>query len=491
MKNIQKSIFDFKLWLILFIASNFIFAFYHITFFWGNHDWDWVKGTTQVLQLNTGMFEGRYAKFILNVGLFDGQVLPILNNLVAFALLSLGAVWLTSYWQIKNFTARLLVALMPLCAPYILGWLYFPINILGNFSAVALVSYGLIATKREQWQFKIISIVCFLLALGVYPSTIEMMFVCWCVHSVLEPKIKPKVIIKSFSLILVSLIIFKTMIYLLGKLNIVYSGHYNMQMPTVLELVRRIPETIELAFSQLIITLPFFSLNYKIMAATLFILAIVCTFKKWFWWSMALAATVLSSFFTIAPEETMYMPRINFYGINFLIAGAVAVLLAQQHLYRNLGVALSLFLIWGGIKANIEATKVWYLGQKAEIQLVERISNKIGQQSLDTILVPVIAGELPLRPRYYATPYQHKSPYILNGSLLVRHIPSGMFNFYATTPFLYNYSQIAELTPEIYQFLDEAQRSWPAPESLFIDEKYVIILLTDEGVAAIKSQLPY
>lgn len=491
MKNKLSLIAEYKLWLVLFLVLNLIFLFYHITFFWGNHDWDWVKGTTQVLQLNTGMFEGRYAKFILNVALFDGQVIPILNNMIAFALLALGAVWLTSYWQIKKFSSRLIVALLPITAPYILGWLYFPINILGNFSAVALVAYGLISTKKDQWQYKLFAVVCFLLALGVYPSVAEMMIICFSLHYIINSSQNKQKILNSFYPILIALIGFKLLIFILGKLDIVYSGHYNLQTPNFMELIRRIPEMIMLILKQLVTTLPFLSLEYKIISLVLLMLAIFYTPKKWLWWSIALGSTVLSSFLAVAIEETAYAPRINFYGLNFLIAGATAVLLTQKHYQHNIGYILALLAIWCGMTSNIEASKVWHLGKIAETSLVTRITSEIETQSPDKMLVPVIAGELPLRPRYYATPYQKESPYVLNGSLLVRHIPSGMFNFYTPAPLFYNYSQIADISEQLYQFLRTVHTPWPASHSLFIDEKYAVIMLTNEGIAAIQAQLPY
>ena len=476
---------------LTFIILNLIFAFYHFTFFWGNHDWDWVKGTTQVLSLNTGMFEGRYAKFILNVTLFGGQILPILNNIIAFGLLSFGAAVLTSYWQIKSFTARFITALVIITAPYVLGWLYFPINILGNFSAVALVAYGLVLSEINKWYHKTLSVICFLLALGIYPSVAEMMIVCMMVRHIIAPVKKKTEILQHLYPLLTALICFKVLLMILGKLDIVYSEHYNMQTPVLAELIKSIPQTIALIFSQLLTTLPFLDTGYKILSLLLLILAVTVTYKKWLWWGIAIGATVLSTFLTTVPNETAYAPRINFYGLNFLIAGSLAVLLGQKQNRRNIGIVLGILLLWNGIKADFEAVKVWRMGQVTEIALVERISTAIEEKSPDQRLVPVIAGELPLRPRYYNTPYQKSTPYILNGSLLVRHIPSGMFNFYAPTPLFHNYSQIADLSSELHHFLRVAHRPWPAKESLFVDDKYAVILLTDEGVKAIQAQLPY
>ena len=487
----RQTVFNQKLGVFIFIALNVIFAFYHITFFWGNHDWDWIKGTSQVLSLNTGMFEGRYAKFILNVGFFGGQILPILNNLIAFALLSLGAVLLTAYWQINSFFARFMVSLALTTAPYILGWLYFPINILGNFLAVALVAYGLIVAEKNKWYHKTLAVICFLLALGVYPSVAEMMIICFVMRHIITPVKSFQEIIKSFYPLILALIGFKLLLFILGRSDIIYSAHYNLQTQSITALVRRIPEMVVLVFSQLLTTLPFLDMKYKAVSVLLLILAFATTYKKWLWWCVALAATVLSTFLTAVPEETAYMPRINFYGLNFLIAGAIAVLLTQKQNRRNIGTVLCVLLLWSGIKADFEAQKVWRFGQVAENGLVERISSVIEEKSPDKPLVPVIAGELPLRPRYYASPYQKSSPYILNGALMVRHIPSGMFNFYAATPLFYSYSQISDLSPTLHHFLRIASRPWPAKEALFIDEKYAVILLTDDGIKAIQAQLPY
>ncbi len=73
---------------------------------------------------------------------------------------------------------------------------------------------------------------------------------------------------------------------------------------------------------------------------------------------------------------------------------------------------------------------------------------------------------------------------------MVRHIPSGMFNFYAPAPLFKGNSQISTLTPEMYEYLKTASRPWPSPEGLYIDENYAILLLTAEGIKAIQAQLP-
>lgn len=491
MSNKQVNTFNFRLWLILFMTLNLVFAYYQITFFWGNHDWDWVKGSTQILQWNTGMFEGRYAKFFLNSLLFGGQVLPILNTQVAFLLLSLGATLLIRYWQIKDKVTSLIAGLTAILIPCVLGWLYFPINILGNFAAVAFICGGLVLNESPKVWHKVAGVLCFLLALGVYPSVMEMMIICFCFRYIIKPDNKH--IIKPSCLLIVSLILFKLVLFTLGKMGLIYYGHYNMQIVSIAELINRTPEMLKLIFSQLLTSVPFFSFKIKLIGLIIILSTLTVIRHQYIsilLLSIALLATVLSTWLTAAPDETAYMPRVNFYSLSFLYAGSVVILLNQKGLKRNLGIILSVLLIWQSMLNDFEASKVWQLGRTAEINVTERIIGRIeNYKSIQRI--PVVAGEMPLRPRYYHTSYQKESPYELNGSLLVRHIPSGMFNFYAIEPLFYAGSQINEISPALYQFLSKDGKAWPDKNALFADDVYAVILLTPEGVKNIRDQLPY
>lgn len=483
-----------QIFLIVFCALNLVFAFYEATFFIGNHDWDWVKGTTQVLSLNTGLFEGRYAKFILNVMLFGGQILPLLNTMVAFALLSLGSVLLVKYWKVKETAAQIIIALMPVVAPFILGWLYFPINILGNFAAVALVTGGLILAEKRSPAAIGAAIFCFLLALGVYPSVMEMMLICWCVRWLLNPPSKTTELFPSAIIILAAIAIFKLILVILTHLELIYAGHYNMQTVGLTTLISRVPEMLYLAGTQLIDTVPFFPRTFKLIGILLIIAAVIKNARRpqaICFWLIALGATVLSAFLTAVPEEVAYMPRVNFYSINFLYAGAAAVLLSAEKLKtRNLGLALSVLYLFISINQDLYAQKVWQFGKEAEEKLVERLTSRIEEGGQNRPLTPVIAGELSLRPRYYVESYEHTSPYVLNMPFIIRHIPSGMFNFYAATPLFWGSSQISEITPELYAFLKNAGEPYPSAKGLYIDGNYAIMLLTTDGIKAIQAQLP-
>lgn len=560
-----------KLFWLVFAALNLVFLYYQVTFFIGNHDWDWVKGTTQVLRWDTGLFEGRYGKFILNSALFGGQVFPLLNTWLAFALLAAGTALLPAYWRLTVTSARLAAALLPALAPFILGWLYFPINILGNFAAVPLVVGGLMLAERPGYAAKTVAIVCFLLALGIYPSAMEMMFVCLAFRGILRlsgqkrellpplssrpaanlpqqqsapgssqhqsasglsprqsffasphqsasdplPWLSPLVL--PLAVVIFSLILFKMLLALLAAVGILYTGHYNVQTAAWPELFSRLLPTVELVLSQLWATLPFFPPALKICGLLLIITAAGVSIARSgarypadkacspvagtrrpaaaLWqialWLAVLTATVLSAFLAAMPEEVARMPRVNFYGLNFLYAGSAAVLLSGSRWQRNVGLVLAGLFLLLSVRQDFYAQKVWQFGKTAEERLVERVSAKIESVRPHTLpLTPVLAGELSLRPRYYAESYAYPAPYILNAPFVVRHIPSGMFNFYAVSPLFYGGSQIFSLSPELRRFLENAASAWPAESSLFVDADYAVILLTPAGAAAIKAQMP-
>lgn len=485
---------EVNLWFIIFATLNLVFICYQASFMIGNHDWDWVKGTTQILRIDTGLFEGRYAKFILNSLLFNGQILPILNSLVAFSLLALGGVLLCAYWKLPKNDVRVLISLVFCLAPYVLGWLYFSINIIGNFVAIPLVLFGLIKAEKRNNQDTIIAIICFLLALGIYPSVMETMFVCWCFRYLLIPTKTIKERVPSVLVILGAIALFKLVLTSLTKFGFIYTEHYNLKTVGISELFFRLPEMLKLSFNQLWITIPFCPSILKIVGLLIVCSAIaVSVFCKYaiIFWLGAIFSTVLSAMLAHIYTDVAYMPRINFYGLNFLYTGALAIILtAKIKMWRNLGFVFGVVYLLLSINQDFYAQKTWLLGRQAEEKLVERISTRIESKAKDLPLIPVIAGELPLRPRYYYQDYDKVSPYVLNNAYVVRHIPSGMYNFYAPIPLFYEYSQISDMSSELYNFLQTSTLPWPSEQGVYVDNKYAVILLTNEGIKAIQAQLP-
>ncbi|MBO5441480.1 MAG: hypothetical protein J6A09_02810, partial [Alphaproteobacteria bacterium] len=70
----------FKVWGSL----NIVYAYMVFNFFWGNHDWDFLKDG---VKLSSGFFEGRFSQHIFSYFLFDGYILPVVTYFLSFAAL--------------------------------------------------------------------------------------------------------------------------------------------------------------------------------------------------------------------------------------------------------------------------------------------------------------------------------------------------------------------------------------------------------------------
>lgn len=486
---------DIKYWLIAFSALNLVFLPYQLDFFIGNHDWDWVKGTNQILQWDTGLFEGRYAKFILNTLLFGGQILPLVNTLTSFALLALGVVWLNKYWRGGEGVAGLLIILLPVLMPFILGWLYFSINIIGNFAAVALGTGGLLLAEKDGVKAKSGAIVCFLAAFGVYPSVIEMLVECICFRYILKPPAEIKEMRGTLGCIGLSVLIFKGILIALSLNGYLYEAHYNLQTVSIREFLSRLPEVVNLCGRQLLTTIPFMESGLKNTGVILVIGAVWLScrqngLKNLLLWVMAIGATSLSAGLSVNMEEVAFMPRVNFYGLNFLYVGAAAVWLTSQKIWRNCGLLLSGTMLWYAVNSDYAAQKAWIFGARAETLLMERISSRIEEKTDVKPLTPIMAGEISLRRRHYNGQYELSSPYVLAKPFVVRHIPSGMYNFYAASPLFTANAQITTLTPVLAEYLRAEAEVWPTEKSLYVGDGYAVMILTKEGLRAIQAQLP-
>ncbi len=481
------------LFLSIFMALNMVFLPYIFSFFIGNHDWDWVKGTSQVLSLNTGMFEARFSKFILNVALFSGHIFPILNTVTSFFFLTLGAVVLTKYFAIKSFKIRLLIGLIAVLQPYILGWLYFPVNMLGNFSVVLLVLSGLILSEKKSFIATLIAVIFFILALGVYPSLAEMMLIVFSIKNIIN-KQPLKIFIKSFLTIIISLILFKALLIILAYNKLIMDDYYNLKTTSITYIFQNLTIYMKLFFKQFIVSIPFIPKSLKFISLIMVILAIITTIKSLkdiFLWMIVLASTILSAVLTPNIEEVAFQPRVNFYGLGYLYIGAYSiVLLSIRQTIKNIGFISSIIYLALCINQNLYAQKVWNMGQRAETNLIMRMSDRIDNVASQLPLVPILTDEVSLRPRYYTEKYDKASPYLLERSFVVRHIPSGMFNFYYPYKLFYTTSQISTMSPQLYNYLQATTSIWPQKDSIYVDDNYAVIISTKKGLTAIKNQLP-
>jgi hypothetical protein len=162
----------------------------------------------------------------------------------------------------------------------------------------------------------------------------------------------------------------------------------------------------------------------------------------------------------------------------------------HRKIIKNIGYILSISYLFLSIHEDLYAQKVWFLGKRAETNLVMRMVHHIEEKSTTLPLIPILTDEISLRSRFYNHKYDKKSPYLLNRSFIVRHIPSGMFNFYTPNDIFYTSSQISTINNDIYRYLTTTSSIWPEKDSIYIDDVYAIIISTNKGLEAIRYQLP-
>lgn len=131
---------------IVFIACNVVFGFHTIHFLWGNHEWYLLSGYVSIWSV---VHEGRYTNSIIG-GLLQGeQILPILNNILAFVALSFASIWLCMYLNIqRKLFIWASIGLLLTLQPFTLAKMYYVYQITGDFFAVAIGILGFVLAKK-------------------------------------------------------------------------------------------------------------------------------------------------------------------------------------------------------------------------------------------------------------------------------------------------------------------------------------------------------
>ena len=131
---------------IVFIACNVVFGFDTAQFLWGRESW----GATFGGAMGTWMVEqGRYTQNAIAVYLTQDLVLPILNNILAFAALSVASILLCVYLNItRKVWIWVLVGCVLTLSPFTLARMYFTYQVVGLFIAVAIGILGFVLAKK-------------------------------------------------------------------------------------------------------------------------------------------------------------------------------------------------------------------------------------------------------------------------------------------------------------------------------------------------------
>ncbi len=489
--------------LTAFISLNLIFLYHGAHFLFGDHDWRYLK---EGISLGAGLFEARFTQFIPINLLSRGEIYPILNNLFGFAGFSLGIALLARYWNLPHQKRYYtLFALFSTITPYILSFMYFAFLIMPVLGWNAFILGALVISEKEQ-KFSlfrtIAAVFLVIMALGGYPPVINLIAVILSIKLLQnsltlphETKFADFISAQfnrykwTFANLLIGLLGYKLCLWGLEQTGAVNTAYYNLQTTPIAEWGNKFILVSKDVFRQFMVTLPFIPATYKALTLALVVLGLCLIIKhlstksapisqKFIIFALTiicLYAPLVTLFISTSLAETEFSPRIDFFGLMYLYAGLFAIILSapnKEKVFKNIGTALAIAIIFVSANNLFEAQKVWKLGFDAEMKLYRRAAARFMASpafSLNQKYIMIQGGIASFRPRFYHTPYDIKSDDLLSISYVPGLNPGVMWNYYAPKDFADTTSYVYTLKPDAPTAAQIRQSAgWPHQNSTAI-----------------------
>lgn len=497
---------------LLFMFINLAFLFYTIHFMWGNEDWGAVRFAVQPEE---GLKSGDFSAYWLQELLFDGKLLPVINNLWAFAGLSMAGVLLSVYWGVpQRATPMVVVGLLFAVTPYSMSVLYFAKTMLGICWLPAMVLTALMLAEKqanseiEGFLNNLFSVLLLLWAMGTYMPVIDFILVALLGKVLLKTVYADISMSDAFKRVLQSvvnfsaaLMIYVFVLYILkttGRLSAVHAEALDLTAPLL-----GLPMVIKYMFWQFALPLPFMDMAYRVVYLGMVLVAVFMLIYKAPSTKASIRGLILLPFILLATlwalgfvaEPDLHFGRISFLGLPFFYTLMFIVIIRLGGPYMcRVGYVLAVLLVFMNFVRVAYAQKVWKFGWDAETKLAERIITRLEKMpefNIDLKYKLLQVGEQSLRSKYYK-----KQPHeFYSGELLSRaYYPEGAakeaYNFFYQADFLEEDDAGEALSvPEIRHYLLNKARPWPYKESLFIFGQYIVIVLDDTALALLQKKL--
>ena len=512
---------EIKLFLLAFFVLLLSFLPLITNFTWGNHDWLALK---QDGNLTAGFVEGRISQYLF-LGLFlDYHILPILNTMLGFAFYSLTIVLLfTRFFEFQyNSTTTPLIITLVASLSYITEITFFQFIILSQLLWTFTIFLSLTFAKKAFYFnhifYTILSIAFLFLSIGGYPASANLFVVStilYLLQNYLKNKNLTETLKKSLPFAISLIISFITLYFVyqhLQKTNQMVQL-YNNETITIKELILKLPNSFLLSLKSLITPQPFFDLPYKLLSSFIifsfaFYIAKQTTSKTNFLINLIFIIAIFLGikFSSILIKETPYnffakndpvffMIRTDFYSIPTLILFALYFLHTKTpKFFQNTLNLITFILIITNINNNLHYSKIQNLGFSSELKLLERITSRIKNSpnyNPNTLYIFAQATELSLRPRFYHKPHSNlQGLYTLNQPFTRYWIPNDHYNFFEEKSFASTTNNInpKDLSPQMIDFFSNKIELWPSTNSLYMDNKYIILGLSPKGTFELKSQ---
>jgi hypothetical protein len=401
---------------IIFIAINVAFAYHTFSFMWGDHDWNRLLDT---MKLNDNVSFGRFSVFMHFSLLTGNNILPVLNNLYAFAVFALSSILLCIYWKVPRSTFHYSIIGILLCIqPYTLMRLFFLFALLPHLGLPFLVIVALIFSERaalcgKRWKtiaYLSFAIVLNALAFGTYPpivNTIVVVFIGRIIIDVFMGKengvfaiIKGILLRQRYAFLTIAggALLFEIILLILKSNGITVSTTYHLQTIGIKDFVPHLMHVSYEAFKILwYYPLPFFPSVLVSLRASLFIFGFFVVGFNLFVGvrqserkirigkSIILLILFISIIIfskttsIISPElRTLYRPSILFFGDPFLFVFPLALIFSQRFNFpKTMAVLVSIVLICICLVQDSKALKVWKFDFEAEKMLWNRVMTRI------------------------------------------------------------------------------------------------------------------
>ena len=493
-----------KAFIASFVIINVAFLFHTVNFMFGDHDWLYVRSPNY---WSEGAFEGRPLHFVLQSLFFGGHVLPILNNLLSFAALAVSGLLLANYWKVPlNTLNYALFAAYTAVLPYTMVWLFYAKDMLINLSLPLIAVCGLIIadSAAKKKLLHIVGVGLFYFAFASYAAVINLLAVCW-LGGVIAEYIKAKSFTKvlkaklpALADMVIALILFKLTLAVLPL-----SSDYNTKTIGLSYWPHKFMETLTVMLKQFVVPTPFMEPKYKYLLLAICICGLGCGLYKGgikkiipcvILISGMLFASKLAFFMAdergqvlAEMENFAYVPRLDFYGLAYVYAFGLALLLSYYpKKWKKYVLGIAMIAAFMSVVRDVYAQKVWKLGFDAEMKAHERIVGRLEQmpefrQGAKYRLLQI--GSLALRKNYYrSVAGEETSLDLLTTSFTPQYMSRIVYNFYYPEDIFYDNAHVKDLSKKGRAFLEKAE-VYPALGSMFIDGDIVIVVLTEDGLA--------
>lgn len=373
-----------------------VYSFMIFSFYWGNHDWLYLKNGISLLD---NLFEARFSLHFFSVLFFDGMILPVLLQLLALV----GIVFLSLVSGVylgvpqKNRQFLLYVLLLGVF-PYNFIVFYYQYTAVSLFwwAFVGVLLLMLVEKQCCWWRF-CLGVMGWMLLLGSYPPIIAFILVLFIAKQIIlyvyEKRDFRKVVLKSgyFAIqLILGYFLFDFVFRKLGGEVFFKVKMYNVRVNGIDVILSKIPFEILRLFRSL------FDLRAELgVSGSLFLFVLLIggsalcfgdAKNKFIIFVMLFALCLATRFmFLVSSEGGLAYFRGGYWGILGIVVFALAIFsMSDKKWIENIFYVFSILFLVIFVRIDFEAQKTMSFIFKSEMNLHERMRQRIeGHEKFD------------------------------------------------------------------------------------------------------------